>query len=201
MSHDGSRDGLPELGFPGPTELAGWLAEHHATAAGIWLRCGKKGCPEPSVSYAQALDVALCWGWIDGQKAPGPAGMDHHYLQRFTPRRAGSRWSKVNVDKVAALTAAGRMQPPGLAQVEAAQADGRWAAAYAGARTAELPPDLAAALDAVPGARAAYDALTGSNRYAVLYRIGAVKRPATRARKVVETADKLAAGWTPHLLI
>jgi len=183
------------LGFAGPAELDAWLASAHATSAGIWLRCAKKGCPELSVTYAEAVEVVLCWGWIDGQKA---AGDGDHFLQRLTPRRPRSRWSAVNVATVGRLTAAGRMRPPGLAAVAAAQADGRWDAAYAGARTATVPPELAEALASVPAAEAAFAALSGTNRYAVIYRISTLVTPQARVHKAAETAARLAQGWVPH---
>jgi len=116
-----------------------WLRKNHAASGGLWLKIAKKGAQEPSVTYPQAVEIALCWGWIDGQKK---ALDDQHYLQRFTPRRARSIWSKVNIDKVEALIVAGRMQAPGYAQIEAAKADGRWARAYDSARTSTVPEDL-----------------------------------------------------------
>lgn len=172
-----------------------WLRKHHAGSDGLWLKIAKRGAAEPSVSYAEAVEIALCWGWIDGQKK---ALDDQHFLQRFTPRRARSVWSKINVEKVAALTAAGRMQPPGLAQVEAAKADGRWAQAYDGARTATVPDDLAAALHANPPAKAFFATLNASNRYAVLWRIQTAVKPETRARRIAQLVDMLARGETVH---
>lgn len=173
-----------------------WLRQHHATSDGLWLQIAKKSAEEPSVSYAEAVEIALCWGWIDGQKKSLD---DHHYLQRFTPRRARSIWSKVNVEKVAALIAAGRMQPPGLAQVEAAKADGRWAKAYDGARTATVPEDLQAALDAEPAAKAFFATINASNRYAVLWRIQTAVKPETRARRIAQLVAMLARGETVHI--
>lgn len=173
-----------------------WLKKHHATSDGLWLKIAKRGAQEPSVTYAEAVEIALCWGWIDGQKK----GLDEqHFLQRFTPRRARSIWSKINVDKVARLIEAGRMQPPGHAQVEAAKADGRWAQAYDGAKTATVPDDLVAALDAKPSAKAFFATLNASNRYAVLWRIQTAVKPETRARRVAQLVDMLARGEVIHI--
>ncbi len=169
-----------------------WLKKHHATSDGLWLKIAKRGASEPSVTYAEAVEVALCWGWIDGQKK----GLDdQHFLQRFTPRRARS----TNVDKVAALIEAGRMQAPGHAQIEAAKADGRWARAYDGARTAEVPADLLAALDAEPKAKAFFATINASNRYAVLWRIQTAVKPETRARRIAQLVEMLARGETVHI--
>lgn len=172
-----------------------WLKRNHATSAGLWLQIARQGASEPTVTYLQAVEIALCWGWIDGQKK----GLDdQHFLQRFTPRRARSLWSKSNVDRVAALIEAGRMQPPGRAQVEAAQADGRWARAYDGARTAVVPDDLRAALEAEPQARACFATLSAANRYAVLWRIQTAVKPETRARRITHLVAMLARGETIH---
>lgn len=173
-----------------------WLKKHHASSDGLWLQIAKRGAREPSVTYAEAVEIALCWGWIDGQKK----GLDdQHFLQRFTPRRARSVWSKVNVEKVAALIAAGRMQAPGLAQVDAAKADGRWARAYDGARTSVVPEDLLAALDAQPPAKAFFATLNASNRYAVLWRVQTAVKPETRARRIEQLVDMLARGEAIHI--
>ncbi|OPF62812.1 YdeI family protein [Hydrogenophaga sp. H7] len=173
-----------------------WLKKHHASSDGLWLQIAKRGADEPSVTYAEAVEIALCWGWIDGQKK----GLDdQHFLQRFTPRRARSVWSKVNVEKVAALIAAGRMQAPGLAQVEAAKADGRWARAYDGSRTSVVPDDLQAALDAQPSARAFFATVNAANRYAVLWRIQTAVKSETRARRIAQLVDMLARGETVHI--
>ncbi len=173
-----------------------WLKKHHASSDGIWLMIAKRGAEEPSVSYAEAVEIALCWGWIDGQKKSLDA---QHYLQRFTPRRARSIWSKVNVEKVAALIEAGRMQAPGHAQIEAAKADGRWAKAYDSARTATVPEDLQAALDAEPQARAFFATLNAANRYAVLWRIQTAVKPETRARRIAQLVAMLARGEAVHI--
>jgi uncharacterized protein YdeI (YjbR/CyaY-like superfamily) len=172
-----------------------WLAENHETSAGIWLKIAKKGADAATVSYPEALEAALCFGWIDGQKGPLD---DTHWLQRFTPRRARSKWSRINREKAETLIAAGRMRPAGLGEVEAARADGRWDAAYEGQRTAAVPPDLAAALAADPEAEAFFSTLSSANRYAVLYRVGEARRPQTRARRIEKFVAMLAAHQTIH---
>jgi uncharacterized protein YdeI (YjbR/CyaY-like superfamily) len=178
-----------EVGFPTAADWEDWLADHHQTADGLWLKLAKKDAPEPTLTYAEALDVALCFGWIDAQTR----GLDDNYwLKRFTPRKPGSRWSKINTQKAEALISAGRMQPAGLAEVERARADGRWDMAYAGPRTITVPGDLASALAANPDAAAFFATLNSVNRYAILYRIGTVKRPETRARKIAQYVQMLA---------
>ena len=173
-----------------------WLKKHHATSDGLWLKIAKRGADEASVTYPEAVEIALCWGWIDGQKK----GLDdQHFLQRFTPRRARSIWSKTNVDKAEALIEAGRMQPPGHAQIEAAKADGRWARAYDGARTSTAPEDLLAALEAEPKAKAFFATLNAANRYAVLWRIQTAVKAETRARRIAQLVEMLARGETIHI--
>ena len=173
-----------------------WLKRHHATSPGLWLKIAKRGADEASVTYPEAVEIALCWGWIDSQKK----GLDEQYfLQRFTPRRARSVWSKTNVEKVAALIKEGRMQAPGLAQVEAAKADGRWAQAYDGARTSAVPADLIAALDAAPAAKAFFSTINATNRYAVLWRIQTAVKAETRARRITQLVEMLARGETIHI--
>jgi uncharacterized protein YdeI (YjbR/CyaY-like superfamily) len=195
MPTDKSAD-TPTLLFKSAKAFETWLKQHHATSGGLWLKIAKRRAAQASVTYLEAVEVALCWGWIDGQKR----GLDEQYfLQRFTPRRARSVWSKVNVDKVAALTKAGRMQAPGLAQVEAAKADGRWARAYDGARTAVVPEDLLAALDAAPAAKAFFSTLNAANRYAVLWRIQTAVKAETRARRIAQLVAMLARGEAVHL--
>ena len=170
-----------------------WLVAHAGESDGIRLAIAKKGGDHPSVSYAEALDEALCVGWIDGQKW----GLDeHHFLQGFGPRRARSIWSVINRDKATALIESGRMQPGGLAEVERAKADGRWDAAYAGSKTIELPAELRAALDAEPAAAAFFETLNAQNRYAILFRLANVKKAETRTRKVAEYVAMLARGET-----
>lgn len=188
-------DTTPML-FKSAKAFEAWLKKHHATSGGLWLKIAKRGAAEPSVTYPEAVEIALCWGWIDGQKK----GLDEqHFLQRFTPRRARSIWSKINVDKAEALIAAGRMQAPGLAQVDAAKADGRWARAYDGARTSTVPGDLTAALEAEPRAKAFFAALNASNRYAVLWRIQTAVKAETRARRIAQLVQMLARGEAIHL--
>ncbi|MEP6504111.1 MAG: YdeI/OmpD-associated family protein [Betaproteobacteria bacterium] len=173
-----------------------WLKKHHATSDGLWLQIAKKGADEPSVTYPEAIESALCWGWIDGQKK----GLDdQHFLQRFTPRRARSIWSKINVAKVAVLVEAGRMQPAGQAQIDAAKADGRWECAYDGARTATMPDDLQAALDASPKAKAFFATVNASNRYAVLWRVQTAVKPETRTKRIAQLVEMLARGETVHI--
>lgn len=173
-----------------------WLAEHYGESTGVWLILAKKGTTEPtSLTYDQALDEALCHGWIDGQVRRFDEGT---YRQRFTPRRARSSWSKRNVGIVERLTNEGRMLPAGVAAVEQAKADGRWEAAYAGQATIAMPADLAAALSATPAAQAMFDILTSQNRYAVLLRIDGAKRSDTRARRIEQFVAMLARGETLH---
>jgi uncharacterized protein YdeI (YjbR/CyaY-like superfamily) len=174
--------GLPVISFATVRDCEAWFAEHHADHRGFWLKIAKVGAAE-SVSYAEALEVALCHGWIDGQKR----GHDEtSWLQRFTPRGPRSRWSQVNRDKAEALIRAGRMRPAGQARVDAAKADGRWAAAYAGQKSATVPDDLAAAFAADPQAEAFFGTLTGANRYAILYRVQDAKKPETRAARIAK---------------
>ena len=188
-------DSCPILLFRNAKAFEAWLKKHHARSDGLWLQIAKKGADQPSVTYAEAVEIALCWGWIDGQKKSLD---DQHFLQRFTPRRARSLWSKVNVDKVAALTAAGRMQPAGQAQVDAAKADGRWERAYDSARTATVPDDLQAALDANAQAKAFFATVTAASRYAVLWRIQTAGKPQTRARRIAQLVEMLARGEAVH---
>jgi uncharacterized protein YdeI (YjbR/CyaY-like superfamily) len=189
------RGDLPVLGFADPAAWESWLAEEHARSAGVWLKIPRKGSGRPGVSYPEALEIALCYGWIDGQKGRLD---DDYWLQRFTPRQPGSRWSKINTGKAAKLIEAGRMRPAGLREVELARADGRWDAAYAGPRAMTVPPDLARALAANDAAREFFATLSGVNRYAILYRIGDAKRPQTRARRIARYVDMLAAHETIH---
>jgi len=158
-----------------------WLAAHHADAPGVWMKIAKKGSAARSVSYSDALDVALCHGWIDGQKGRHD---DDYWLQRFTPRKPGSNWSKINTERAAALIASGRMRPAGLREVEGARADGRWDQAYQSQSRVTVPEDLARALAANPRASEFFATLDSANRYAILYRIGTAKRPETRAKRI-----------------
>jgi len=190
-----TRNGLPILEFGDPAALDSWLAAQPPDSAGLWLKLAKKGSGIAGLAKAEAIDVALCHGWIDGQLNPYDA---RYWLVRFTPRRPGSAWSQVNRARAEALIAEGRMAPAGLAQVESAKADGRWAAAYAPQSRAEVPPDLQSALDSSPEAAAFFATLTGANRYAILYRIGAVKKPETRARKIAQFVAMLERRETVH---
>src|SRR3954451_24719999 len=189
-------DDLPVLEFADRDALAAWFVREHEDSAGFWLKIAKKGGGAgATVTYAEAIDVALCFGWIDGQKR----GLDDdHWLQRFTPRRPRSPWSKINREKAEALIAAGAMAPAGLAEVQRAQADGRWERAYAGQRTATVAPDLQAALDAEPRAAACFAQLDAANRYAIIWRVEEAKRPETRARRIEKYIRMLAAGEKLH---
>ncbi|HYQ45959.1 MAG TPA: YdeI/OmpD-associated family protein [Polyangiaceae bacterium] len=194
-SKSASKAELPVQHFANAGAFERWLRTHHETCPGIWLRLMKKTSEQPGVSYAEALDLALAYGWIDGQTKTHDADS---WLRKFVPRGARSIWSKINRDKALALIAAKRMQPAGLAQVERAQADGRWQAAYDSARKAEPSAEFAAALAASPRARAFFEKLSGANRYAVLFREKAPKRPETRARKIRDLIAMLERGETIH---
>jgi len=184
---------LPVILFDDPAAWAAWLEEHHAAAPGIWLRLAKKDAPIRSISYAEALDEALCYGWIDSQKKSWD---EDSWIQKFSPRGKKSLWSKINRDKVAAL--AGRMKPAGLREVERAKEDGRWDAAYDSQRNATVPDDFQAALDANPAARDFFATLNGANRYAVLFRIQTAKKPETRARRIETLVAMLARNEKIH---
>ena len=187
---------LPELIVADAAAWRAWLAEHHEGSAGVSLVLAKKGITEPtSLTYDQALDEALCYGWIDGQVQRRD---ETTYRQRFTRRRSRSSWSKRNVGIVERLRLEGRMHPAGVAEVERAKADGRWDAAYAGPASIEVPPDLAAALAAEPRAGAMFEILTAQNRYAVLYRIDTAKRAETRSRRIEQFVAMLARGETVY---
>ena len=173
-----------------------WLEQNHADPTGVWLVLATKGISDPtSLRYAEALEEALCFGWIDGQARRRDGAT---YSQRFTPRRARSQWSQRNVGLVARLTADGRMHPAGVAEVERAQADGRWAAAYAGQAAAQLPADLAAAIAASPRAQAMFDALIAQNRYSLIHRVSSTRDPASRASRVAQFVAMLERGETIH---
>jgi uncharacterized protein YdeI (YjbR/CyaY-like superfamily) len=185
---------LPELIVTDSRAWRTWLRQHHADPAGVWLILAKKGTTRPtSLTHAEALDEALCHGWIDGQVGRRD---DVTYRQRFTPRSRRSGWSKHNVAHVERLLSAGRMHPAGIAEMEKAKADGRWDAAYAGPASMEVPADLAAALAAQPRARAMFETLTSQNRYAILYRLQTTKRADTRARRIQQFVEMLARGET-----
>jgi uncharacterized protein YdeI (YjbR/CyaY-like superfamily) len=189
-------DEQPVLTVADAAAWRAWLAEHHERASGVWLTLAKKGVTDPtSLRYDEALEEALCRGWIDGQVQR----LDERaYRQRFTPRRPRSMWSKRNVGIVERLTREGRMKPAGIAAVESARADGRWETAYSGQASIEVPTDLAVALLAEPQAQAMFEILTSQNRYAVLLRIGNAKRADTRARRIERFVAMLARGETPY---
>jgi uncharacterized protein YdeI (YjbR/CyaY-like superfamily) len=189
------RAGLPILAFADTSAFGAWLASQGASVPGLWLRLAKKGAARRTLTRSEAIDAALCHGWIDSQLDTYD---EHSWLIRFTPRRPRSKWSELNRQRASDLLAEGRMRPAGLAQIEMAKADGRWEAAYAPASAAEAPPDLAAALDANPQAAVFFATLKGANRYAILYRIGAVKTPEARARKIAQFVAMLMRGETIH---
>lgn len=187
--------GLPILTFADASALDRWLEGQPENSPGLWIKFAKVGSGIRSVRKGEAIDTALCHGWIDGQLDKYD---DQHWLVRFTPRKHRSKWSQVNRSRATELLEAGRVRPRGLAQIEAAKADGRWEAAYAPASKAEVPADLQAALDESPEAAAFFGTLTGTNRYAILYRIGAVKKPETRARKISDFIAMLERHETVH---
>jgi uncharacterized protein YdeI (YjbR/CyaY-like superfamily) len=188
-------DDLPIVLFASPSEMEAWLEECHDASGGVWLKIAKKGSGEQSVTYAEALELALCFGWIDSQKR----GFDERFfLQRFTPRRPRGRWSRINRDKAEELIAAGAMRPAGMAEVEAAKADGRWKAAYEGQRSAKVPPDLQRELDASPAARDFFATLSSANRYAIVYRLNDAKKPETRERRLRKFVAMLERGEAIH---
>ena len=184
---------LPVKLFKTPDAWSKWLDANHAKSPGIWMRIAKKGAELTSVDYAQALDVALCYGWIDGQKRPLD---ESSWLQRFTPRGPRSVWSKINTGKAKALIESGRMQPSGLAAIKAAQADGRWEAAYEPSSKAAVPPELQAALDQSPRAKACFETLRGAIRYSIIYRVSTAKKPETKAKRVADFVARLERGET-----
>lgn len=182
---------LPTLPFASKEKWAAWLAKQHDKSAGVWLKLAKKDSGIASVTYEEALDVALCYGWIDGQKK----GFDDRYwLQKFTPRGAKSIWSKINTEKVERLTARGEMKPAGLKAVEAAKADGRWDAAYASQKNISVPEDFQAALDRNKNAKEVFQSLKSAERYSLLFRLHHVKKPETRAKKIQEFVTMLEQG-------
>ncbi len=189
------RAGLPILSFDDGEAWEAWLAAQPRSSRGVWLKLAKAGNHRSDLGKAQAIDGALIHGWIDGQLNPYD---DDWWLIRFTPRKPGSKWSEKNRVRADQLIAAGRMAAGGQAEVDAARADGRWDAAYAPQSTAQVPDDLADALAAEPGARAFFDALDPTNRYAILYRIGDAKQPATRAARIAKFAGMCARGETVY---
>jgi uncharacterized protein YdeI (YjbR/CyaY-like superfamily) len=186
---------LPIVAFPSAAEWEEWLEANHADSPGVWVRIAKRDSGLDSVRYPEVLDVALCFGWIDGQRR---AGDERTFLQRMTPRGPRSRWSRINRDRADELTAQGRMRAAGRGRIEDARADGRWDAAYEPQSRATVPDDLRRALDANPPAREAFGGLDSRNRYAILYRVQEAKRPETRARRIEQFVAMLAEGRRPH---
>jgi uncharacterized protein YdeI (YjbR/CyaY-like superfamily) len=191
----GGPDELPQLAFAAAEAWEAWLQANHLDSPGVWIAIAKKGSGVQSVHYPEVLEVALCFGWIDGRRER----LDElRFRQRFTPRRSRSRWSRINRDKAEELIAAGRMREAGLGEVERARADGRWEAAYEGQRAAAVPEDLERELALRPRAAAAFGALSSQNRYAILYRLQEARRPETRAKRLVKFLAMLEAGETLH---
>lgn len=191
MAQELGKDGRPILAFASQAEWEAWLDAEHRASDGVWIKFAKKGSGVASVAYPEAVEVALCYGWIDSQMQ----SLDERfYVQKFTPRRARSKWSRINRDKIEELTKAGRMKPAGLAEVELAKADGRWEAAYASPSTVELPPDLQRALDASPQAAEFWAGLNKANRYAIVYQLEDAKKPETRERRLAKFMAMLERG-------
>jgi uncharacterized protein YdeI (YjbR/CyaY-like superfamily) len=184
---------LPVKPFKDQSSWEKWLDANHAKSRGIWLRIAKKASGIPSVDYPQALDVALCYGWIDGQRRSLDA---ESFLQRFTPRGPRSLWSKINTDKVAVLIKSGRMRPAGHAAIASAKATGRWESAYQPWSNPDVPPDFQAALDKNPTAKAFFETLKGRNRYALIFRVQTAKKPETKAKRIAEFIRGLEKGET-----
>jgi uncharacterized protein YdeI (YjbR/CyaY-like superfamily) len=189
------KDDLPVVPFDSPGTWEAWLDEHHASSGGVWIKFAKKASGIATVTHAEALDRALCFGWIDGQTAKCDGDW---FLQRFTPRRARSKWSRINRDKASELIEQGRMRPAGLREVERAKADGRWEAAYEPASAISVPDDLRRELDQDDVAREFFDTLDSQNRYAILYRLQDAKRPETRARRLARFMSMLKEGRKIH---
>jgi uncharacterized protein YdeI (YjbR/CyaY-like superfamily) len=186
---------LPIVAFSSQDDWRAWLDEHHADSPGLGLKIAKKASGVATVTHAEALDVALCYGWIDGQRNSFD---DTWFLQRYTPRRPRSKWSQINRDKIADLTERGLMRPAGLREVERAKADGRWEAAYPSQRNLTVPDDLQAALDANDAAKESFASLDRVNRYAILYRLHDAKRPETRIKRIEDFVAMLAEGRKLH---
>jgi uncharacterized protein YdeI (YjbR/CyaY-like superfamily) len=191
VAQESGKDGRPILAFASPEAWEAWLEREYATSDGVWLRFAKKGSGVESVAYAEAVEVGLCYGWIDSHTL----SLDERfYLQKFTPRRARSKWSRINRDKVEELTRQGRMRPAGLAEVDRAKHDGRWEAAYAPPVSAEVPDDLQQALGANAKAAEFFSTLNKSNRYAILYQLQDAKKPETRTRRLEKFVAMLERG-------
>jgi uncharacterized protein YdeI (YjbR/CyaY-like superfamily) len=188
-------DGLPTIAFRSPEAWERWLEDNHRASDGVWIKMAKKQTGVQSVRYPEVLECALCFGWIDGRRE---ALDERHFLQRFTPRRPRSRWSRINRDAAERLIGEGRMRAAGLAEVQRARADGRWEVAYESQRSIAVPEDLQRELDARPSARAFFAELSSQNRYAILYRLQDAKRPQTRARRLKQFVAMLEAGETIH---
>jgi uncharacterized protein YdeI (YjbR/CyaY-like superfamily) len=184
-------DSLPKLDFASAAAWEEWLEANHAVSEGVWIKMAKKGTGIESVRYPEVLESALCFGWIDARR---DALDERYFLQRFTPRRSRSNWSRINREKAERLIADGRMRPAGLAEVQRAKTDGRWAAAYESQKRSVVPDDLQRELDARPKARASFAELNSQNRYAILYRLQDAKKPETRARRLVKFVAMLDAG-------
>jgi uncharacterized protein YdeI (YjbR/CyaY-like superfamily) len=191
----GADDDLPQHAFPSAADWEEWLERNHAASDGLWIRMAKRDAGIDSVRYPEVLESALCFGWIDGRRE---ALDERYFLQRFTPRRPRSRWSRINRDKAERLIAGGRMRPAGLGEVQRAQADGRWDAAYEGQRDITIPDDLQRELDARPKAKAFFAELNSQNRYAILYRLQDAKKPQTRARRLAKFVAMLEAEERIH---
>jgi uncharacterized protein YdeI (YjbR/CyaY-like superfamily) len=189
------REELPVIPFPSGEDWEKWLAGNHESSDGLWIKIAKKASGVATVAYPEVLEIALSYGWIDGQRR---ALDDTWFLQKFTPRRARSRWSRINRDKATELIETGRMKPAGLREVERAKADGRWDAAYESQRSIEVPDDLRQELDADAAAREFFDGLDSQNRYAILYRLHDAKRPETRARRLAQYVEMLREGRKLH---
>lgn len=184
-----------KLTFANQEDWEAWLATNGEVVTGVWLRIAKKSARQPTLTYAQALEGAICYGWIDGQKQ---AESEYHWLQRFTPRTTRSIWSKINKAKAEALISAGRMQPTGLREINRAKQDGRWEAAYSPASTSTVPDDLQQALNRNPKAKRFFATLNSKNRYAILFRIQNLKKAETRAKKISQFVDMLNNGEKIH---
>jgi uncharacterized protein YdeI (YjbR/CyaY-like superfamily) len=191
----GADDGQAKIAFASAAEWEQWLETNHTVCEGLWIKMAKKDAGVESVRYPEVLESALCFGWIDGRRE---ALDERHFLQRFTPRRPRSRWSRINREKVERLIVDRRMRPAGLAEVQRAKADGRWEAAYEGQRRSTVPDDLQRELDARPRARAFFAELSSQNRYAIVYRLQDARKPETRARRLAKFVAMLEAGETIH---
>ena len=183
------------MAFNSPSDFREWLKRNHNDSAGVWLQLSKKAAPEPTITYAEALDQALCFGWIDGHRKP----LDkHHWVQKFTPRRPKSAWSKVNTRHAERLIKSGEMEPAGLRAIEAAKEDGRWEAAYDSPATATAPTEFLQALNRNEKAKAFYETLSRANTYAILYRIQTAKKPETKAKRIEQYIEMLGRHETFH---